>query len=265
MRIWEQGLVATFSMPGYAEMILDHYRTFQSPGTEIVLHGVKDDASDVAKRVAGRAVKHVALSRRHEMQIARNALRAEAEGFDAFIIGVLQDSGLREARSLVDIPVLGYGEVSMHTACLLGERFSFVAINPEMEQQLQTQIRESGMEARSAPTTYMACGYDDLADAVAEQPKRFLDAFLSAAHEAIHKQAVDVLLPGQTIIAEILWRAGIKEIDGAVVLDPRPALLKTAELLIQLRKAGMGVSRRGFYWAKPSSELVKDVETYYGR
>lgn len=262
LRIWEQGLAAAYSLPGYARMIVDHYRAFQSRGTEVVVHGVKDDAGELARQVSGQAVKYVALHRRYALQIAANAQRAEAEGFDAFIIGALQDTGLLEARTLVDIPVLGYGEVSMHTACLFGERFGFVAINPEMEQLLQTQVRECGLEARSAPTTYMDCGYDDLRDAVDGRTARFLEAFHVAARQAVHRHDVDVLLPGQTIIAELLWREGIKEIEKAVVLDPRLALLKTAEMLIEFRRAGTGISRRGFYWAKPPAQLVADVESY---
>jgi len=50
---------------------------------------------------------------------------------------------------------------------------------------------------------------------------------------------VDVLLPGQTIIAELLWKSGVTELDGAVVLDPRLPLLRTAEMLVDLRRAGI--------------------------
>lgn len=262
-RIWEQGLVATYSIPGYLDLVRDHYRAYQSADTEIVIHGVKDDAGEVARRVAGKAVKFVALHRRHDMQIAANARRAEAEGFDAFVIGVLQDPGLREARTLVNIPVVGYGEVSMYTACLVGERFSFLAINPEMEQLLQTQVREYGMNARSAGTTYMNCTYADLTEAVAGHPVKFLAAFEEAAHRAVTTAGVDVLLPGQAIITELLWRQGIKRFEDAVVLDPRLSLLKVVDMLIAMRAAGVGTSGRGFYWAKPPASLVADVETYY--
>jgi len=243
-------------------MILDHYRAFQSPATEIVVHGIRDNASETAQRVAGQAVRYIAFHHRYALQIAAHARRAETEGFDAFIVGVLQDTGLREARSLVDIPVLGYGEVSMHTACLFGERFSFIAINPEMEELLRSQIRDAGLQTRSAPTTYMGCDYRDLRDAVQGKTENFLHSFYEAARQAIHQAGIDVLLPGQTIIAELLWREGIKEVNGAVVLDPRLALLKNAEMLVDYRRAGSGISRRGFYWAKPPAELVTDVETY---
>jgi allantoin racemase len=263
MRIWEQGLVATYSLPGYKELILEHYAAYQRPGTEIVVHGVRDAASEAAARIAGRAVNYAYLHRFHDTQIIENVRRAEREGFDAVIIGVLQDSGLKEARSVVDIPVLGYGEVSMLTACMHGSRFTFVCINPDMDPLVRAMIRDQGLESRAAPTAYLDCGYQDLSDAVAGKPQRFLAAFKAAARKAMSEHGVDVLLPGQTIIAELLWREGIREMDGALVLDPRLPLLRMAEMLIDMRRAGLGVSRRGFYWAKPPFELEQAVRAFY--
>jgi allantoin racemase len=263
MRIWEQGLVATYSLPGYKEFILEHYAAYQRPGTQIVIHGVRDDASLAAAKIAGRAVNYAYLHRFHDTQILENVRRAEREGFDAVIIGVLQDSGLKEARSIVDIPVIGYGEVSMLTACMHGARFAFVAINPDMDALVRAMIRDQGFEPRAAPTAYMNCGYQDLGDAVAGKPERFLAAFKDAARKASREHGVDVLLPGQTIIAELLWREGIRELDGALVLDPRLPLLRMAEMLVDMRRAGFGVSRRGFYWAKPPADLEQAVRAFY--
>jgi len=263
MRVWEQGLVATYSLPGYKALIEEHYGAFQRPGTVIEIHGVRDEATETAARVAGRAVNYAYLHRMHDNQILKNVLRAEREGFDVVLIGVLQDPALREARSIVDIPVLGYGEVSMLTACMLGERFSFLCINPQMDALVQQMIRERGLESRAARTTYLDCGYDDLHDAVQGRPGRFFQAFETAARRAIENGA-DVLLPGQTIIAELLWKAGVTRFDEAVVLDPRVPMLRMAEMLVDMRKAGIGVSRRGFYWAKPPEELAAAMNRFYG-
>ena len=51
-----------------------------------------------------------------------NAIRAEKEGYDAFVVGHFQDAGLYEARSAVDIPVIALGEASMLYSCQLGQR-----------------------------------------------------------------------------------------------------------------------------------------------
>ena len=264
MRLWEQGLVATYSLPGYKELILEHYDAFRRPDTVIAIHGVKDEASAASAKVAGRAVNYAYLHRLHDNQVLKNVLRAEREGFDAVMIGVLQDPGLREARSIVDIPVIGYGEVSMLTACMLGERFSFLCINPQMGPLVQQMIRDRGLEARAASTTYLECGYDDLHAAVQGKPQRFLAAFEAAARKAVNDHGADVLLPGQTIMAELLWKSGVTRFDDAVVLDPRLPMLRMAEMLVDLRKAGIATARRGFYGARPPAELSAAMAEFYG-
>jgi allantoin racemase len=263
MRVWEQGLVATYSMPGYKELILEHYAAYKRPDTTIEVHGVRDDASANAAKIAGKAVQYVYLQRFHDDAILENVRRAEREGFDVVIIGALQDPALVAARTVVDIPVIGYGEASMLTACMHGSRFTFVSINPDMDPIIRTMIRDYGMSERAAPTAFMECGYADLGDAVAGKPQKFLAAFRDAARKAMREQGVDVILPGQTIIAELLWKAGIKELDGALVLDPRLPLLRMAEMLVDMRRAGFGVSRRGFYWAKPPRDLEQGVRDFY--
>lgn len=45
---------------------------------------------------------------------------------DACIIACFDDTGLAEARNLVDIPVIGIGEAAFHAAMLLGQRYSVV-------------------------------------------------------------------------------------------------------------------------------------------
>jgi Asp/Glu/hydantoin racemase len=262
MRLWEQGLVATYTLPGYKELIREHYDAFRRPDTTIDIHGVKDAASDASAKVAGRAVNYAYLHRMHDNQILKNVLQAEKDGYDGVMIGVLQDPALREARGIVDIPVIGYGEVSMLTACLLGERFSFLCINPQMDTLVQQMIQERGLAARSAKTTYLDCGYDDLQAAVQGNPQRFLGAFEAGARQAI-KHGADVLLPGQTIMAELLWKAGVTRLDDAVVLDPRLPMLRTMEMLVDLRKAGVSVARRGFYGTRPPAELMAAMAEFY--
>lgn len=262
MRVWEQGLVATYSIPGYKELIAEHYRAFQRPDTYIEIHGVKDEAGETAARIAGQAVIYAYTHRMHDNQVLQNVLRAEREGFDVVLLGMLQDPVLREARGIVDIPVLSYGEVSMLTACTLGERFSFICINPQMDALVQQMIRDRGQAARAAPTIYMDCGYADLSAAVEGRPEKFFRAFEIAARRALDCGA-DVLLPGQTIIAELLWKSGITRFDDAVVLDARLPMLRMAEMLVDMRKAGISVSRRGFYHSKPPAELLAAMDKFY--
>jgi hypothetical protein len=132
-----------------------------------------------------------------------------------------------------------------------------------MNPVIQAMIRDQGLESRAAPNILMDCGYADLSDAVNGKPERFMAAFEQAAHRAILEHGVDVILPGQTIIAELLWRQGVREMQGALVLDPRLSMLRMVEMLVDMRQAGFGVSRRGFLWNKPPAEMEQGVRDFY--
>jgi len=56
----------------------------------------------------------------HIGQVIENALRAEREGFDAFVLAGLRDLGHAELREAVDIPVVFAGEASYHFGSLVG-------------------------------------------------------------------------------------------------------------------------------------------------
>ena len=99
--------------------------------------------------------------------------------------------------------------------------------------------------------------------AVQGRPERFLNAFMAAGRRAI-AEGVDVLLPGQTIITELLWKAGVTRLEEAVVLDPRLPMLRMAETMIELKQAGITPARRGFYGARPPAELSAAVAAFYG-
>ncbi len=63
------------------------------------------------------------------------------EGFDAFILACFDDTGLDQARTMTDKPVLGIGEAAFHTSMLRGHRFSVVTTLsvsvPVIEENLQ--------------------------------------------------------------------------------------------------------------------------------
>ena len=56
---------------------------------------------------------HPLVEFRCAREMIANAIQAEREGYDAFVVGHFQDAGLYEARSAVDIPVVALGEATM--------------------------------------------------------------------------------------------------------------------------------------------------------
>ena len=54
--------------------------------------------------------------------VVARARRAEEEGYDAMLVACMLDPGVREARRVVRMPVLGLGAANLAVAQLLGER-----------------------------------------------------------------------------------------------------------------------------------------------
>lgn len=70
--------------------------------------------------------------------------------YDAFVIACYGDPGLHAARELMDEPVIGIAEASMHMACLVAHRFSIVSVIHRIKPFLEDMVRMSGLEDRCA-------------------------------------------------------------------------------------------------------------------
>ena len=92
-----------------------------SPGTEISVNALSPHRAI--------AEQYRYLEFLDTAEVFENGLRAEAEDYDAFLIGNIFDPGLHELRELLNIPVLGLCESSVHVACLMGATFSVINVN----------------------------------------------------------------------------------------------------------------------------------------
>lgn len=198
------------------------------------------------------------------MSILDSVLDAEQSGFDAVAIGNILDPALREARSMVDIPVLGYGETSMLTACLMGSKFALVGVNPYFGGRFEENVAKYGLRERLAgiecmdltPHELDACFSDD------EGRKRATDSFLAAARATMARGA-EVIIPAGGRITAFLNSVGLREVDGAPVLDGTATLLAMTESAVRIRAAaGSFVSRRRLY-AKAPTDVIGAAAAEY--
>lgn len=75
----------------------------------------------------------------------RRIVEAERDGIDAVVIDCMGDPGLQPARELVSIPVLGPGQLSLHTAAMLGESFSFITVLERIRPLFARMARNYGV------------------------------------------------------------------------------------------------------------------------
>ena len=193
-------------------------------------------------------------------QAITNAIEAEKQGADAFVIGHFQDSGLHEARSAVNIPVLGLGETSMLHACTLGHLIGLVTINPIFIPWHREQITKYGLSTRVIGVTALtgltvedyarACGDDEAFTNV-------LEKFTQAAQPLLDAGA-EVLIPAGGLPALVLSRNRGLTIEDAVILNGVPVLAKHAEAAVQLQQLGLPTASRRSTFALPSPECREE-------
>ena len=119
MRIWYQSYVDYENGKTYWDRLRKHLEAVVDPGTAVDIKGITPHDS----------YAHALVEMRCAREVICNAVRAEREGYDAFVVGHFQDAGLYEARSAVGIPVVALGEASMLYSCQLGQRSGIVTIN----------------------------------------------------------------------------------------------------------------------------------------
>ena len=97
------GILKRIRCPSGSAKYIDQVK---SPDTDIELRGTR----------VGRIDSFRFFETLDWISILDSVIGAEQEGYDAVAIGNILDPALREARSMVDIPVLGLGETSMLTS-----------------------------------------------------------------------------------------------------------------------------------------------------
>ena len=203
---------------------------------------------------------HSTVETRCGYQAMRNAVHAERAGYDGFLIGHFQDSGLAHAKSLVDIPVVGLGEISMLHACTMGQRIGLITINPRFIPWHKEQILKYRLENRVvgvhamdfAPGDFMAAFETD------ENYRKVRDAFCEQAMPLI-KEGIDVLIPAGGIPMLVLAREPGFNIDGIPVLEGVSLLVKAAETAVKLRRLnGTSISRTGAF-LQPPKEVIDEL------
>lgn len=220
--------------------------------------------ADVDYQVIGIQPPDSELHRLSEMRCAMhaiaNAMAAERDGCDAFLIGHFQDSGLHEARSAVEIPVLGLGETSMLHACTLGQRAGLVTIDPIFIPWHLEQIARYGLGERIVGVTAMASlGVTDYVQACADEAafERVRAQFEGAAQPLLDAGA-EVLIPAGGLPALVLSRRAGLQVGGAAVLNAVPVLAKHGEAATALVRLGLPVASRRGAFARPSDRCREE-------
>ncbi len=180
-------------------------------------------------------------------------------GYDGVIIGCSHDPGLKETRSIIDIPVVGVLESALLLASCLGYRFSVIALHQSAKSALTDTIKRYGLADKLASIRSLNMGPLESAEKHSE-PATMVDLFREKAVKAIKEDEAEVIIPGCTIVSTLLTSQKVFAIDEVPIIDPVYAGIKMAEVMVDLKKKrGTGVCRAGIYAAATDWEKVKQI------
>ena len=260
MRIWHQSFTVLADLPAYEAALAAHFRALARPDTAIVMHGMR--RGTYATEYPGIDIRHHVLQHLHTSQFITAALAAEREGFDAYAIMSIPDIGMREARSVVDIPVVGYGESAMLTACTLGARFGVLTFIEDFPELIADNVARYGLRERCAGSRAAGFTFDDVLAAFNE-PAPLLERFRQAAR-ALIRDGADVIIPGEAPLNVLLAMNGLNRVDECPVVDSIGATIKMAETLVDLRRStGLNRSRKGYFHSHPPARRVDELVRFY--
>lgn len=261
MRIWHQSFTVLDDVPHYRDALHRHLSAVARPGTEVDLHGMAPGT--YPSDYPGTHIGYGYLSGLHKEQFVQAGLQAADEGYDAFFIATIPDTGFEEVRSLVDIPVVALGHTSLSFASEFGDKVGIVNFIAALEPQLRRNFGHYGFADLVGPIVQVDAEFTDVMGAYAN-PQPLLEAFTAAARQAIAAGA-NVLVPGEGPLNVFLADQGVTRVDEVPVIDSLGSCLSMAELRAQqARRSGIRASGAGFHHARPAREMVDAVRSFYG-
>jgi len=254
--------VERISQP-YYDLVRQLFPKVLRPGTEVSFKSVEPGLESLA--VSSSAYFDLL----NKKEIIEKIMEAEKEGFDAALVGCFEDPGVREAREVVNIPVIGIGEASMLLACMLGHRFAVVTANDnKVATNLEVMIKLQGLQERAIthPVRTISMANRDVFTKGFQEPYLIVSDILDKARGCVADGA-EVVIVGCAGLAPHCTMSGVTMVDenGAQLLDCVVIGLKAAEAIVDLkdRLGWPAISRAGIY-AMPREKDIKRVRGMFG-
>lgn len=215
-------------------------RAAAAPGTDIV-----SVTGTFGARVIGTRAEHcigehstIALVSRH------------AGDCDAVVIAVSYDTGLRGARELLSIPVVGMTEAGLLTACMLGGRIGVITFGRRVLPLYHELVASYGLADRIAgwrvlesTAAYARGAHDELDREIAK-----------TANDLVERDLAETVVLTGAVMAGVPRRL---QADVPVpVIDCIACAVRQAQLLVDLK---LPKPRTGSY-APPSARELIDVD-----
>ena len=166
-----------------------------------------------------------------------NLVKRRSGEFDSFLLACFADPGLETLKELLDKPVVGIMEASIHIACMLGERFSIIAINKRRAGTKWRYVRSLGLSDRMVSVIPIEMSVEEME----ENAEKLIGSAVRAVNRA-KEEGAEVAILGCASMAG--YAKEIERRTGVCIVDPIVVGFKIAEILADI---GLSQSKVGSY------------------
>ena len=220
-----------------------------SPGTEITMQTAEFGVAYIETRFEALIGAYAAaqLAAQHHT------------GHDAVIVAAFGDPGLAGLREVLPVPVLGLTESALASACLLGNRFSIIAISQRIQAWYSEVVHANGLSGRLASIRALDRPLASIGD-VQELHTR---ALRELCERAVEEDGAEVLIlagaPLAGLARGLLGQLPVPVVDGV------SSAVRHAETLVALQP---GKATRGSFApppVKPNQGLPEGIRSLLER
>ncbi len=175
---------------------------------------------------------------------AAACIAAERHGtYDGIVIAAFGDPGLLGIKELCSVPVVGMTEAALASACLLGQRFSIIAISARIRAWYYECVERSNLTERLASIRTLQTPLKDIGSIQADHSDRLLEL----AQQAVDEDGADSIIIAGAPLAGLARR--LKGKLPVPVVDGVSSAVKHCESLIALEP---GIASKGSFSRPPS-------------
>lgn len=175
------------------------------------------------------------------------------ERFDAVIVAAFGDPGLGGLREALPCPVTGLTEAALASACLLGGRFSIVAISQRIRAWYRETVQHYGLESRLASIRALDEPLADIGNVQGNQGERLV----ALAERCVREDGADVIVlagaPLAGLARSLAGRLPVPMVDGV------SSAVRHAQTMVALRPARAQGGSFGPLPIKPNRGLPEGI------
>lgn len=233
--------------------------------SEVIENVIRDDTTIVVENLEKGPpfIRHAYFQSLIVPEIVERIYQAEKEGFDGVFVSCCFEPGVKEAKELVDIPVVGGSAPSVFLARQLGQRFAFLTDTPRADAQTYDLFKQNKLDVECVGIKSVNMGVED----IRREPEKSRERVIELVKD-LSNQGADVIINGCTILAAYFEKENVPvELQNIPIIDANVGSIKTLEMMVDLhQKYNLTVSR-DVYYQKPQElepEAFEHVRRIYG-